>query len=133
MDFFQVKLSKSILSDNSLLGEVQHNPDTTWIFNLPASVWLVYRTKTEKINILPLNMMLIYIFYHIILILGDSVLLGGFKLGDKAPGVYGVDAKFIECISDDDFILYDRHECLLELVMRHVELLWWTYLGGWIK
>ena len=67
--------------------------------------------------------MLIYIFYQIVLILGESVLLGGFELGDEVLDVYGVDAKDLECISDEDLILYDRHELLVEILMIHVELL----------
>ena len=40
--------------------------------------------------------MLIYIFYQIILILGESVLLVGLKLGYEVLNVYGVDVKYIE-------------------------------------
>ena len=54
--------------------------------------------------------MLISIFYLIILILGDSVLLGEFKLGDEVLDVYGVDAKYLKFRSDEDFIFYGRHE-----------------------
>ena len=43
---------------------------------------------------------MVVISYRIILILGDSVLLGGFKLGDEVLIVYGVDTKFVECRSD---------------------------------
>ena len=64
--------------------------------------------------------MLIYILYHIIMILVESVLLGGFKLGDEVLDVYGVDAKYLEYRSDKDLILYDRHEFLIEIVMVHV-------------
>ena len=39
--------------------------------------------------------MLIAIFYQVILILGDSVLLGGFELGYYVLDVYDVGAKFI--------------------------------------
>ena len=53
--------------------------------------------------------MLIYILYNIIIILGYSVFLGGLKLGDEFLDIYGVDTKFVECISDEDFILYDIH------------------------
>ena len=55
--------------------------------------------------------MLIAIFYQIILILGYSVLLGGFRIGNEFLDVYGVDAKILECRSDEDLILYYRHEC----------------------
>ena len=54
--------------------------------------------------------MLIEIYHYIILIIGDSVLLGGFELGDEALDVYGVDAKVVECRYDEGFILYARHE-----------------------
>ena len=56
-------------------------------------------------------MMLISIFYQIIMIIGEFVFLGGFELGDEVLGVYGVDAKYVECRSDEYYILYDRHEC----------------------
>ena len=68
------------------------------------------KTKSEKSNSPPLFMILIAIPYPIIVILGDYFLLGGFELGDEGLGVYGVDAKFLECRSDEDFILYNRHE-----------------------
>ena len=38
-------------------------------------------------------MMLIEISNHIIMVLGDSVLLGEFKLGEEFLDVYGVDEK----------------------------------------
>ena len=40
--------------------------------------------------------MLIYIFYQIIMIIGEYVLLGGFKIGDEVLDVHGVDAKYPE-------------------------------------
>ena len=46
------------------------------------------------------NMMMIDILYQIILILGDSVLLGGLKLVYEVLDIYGVDAKILECRSD---------------------------------
>ena len=54
--------------------------------------------------------MLISISYHIIMILGDSILLGVFELGDDVLDVYGVDEKFVELVYDEDFILIHRHE-----------------------
>ena len=56
-------------------------------------------------------MMLISMLYQIILILGSSVLLSGSELGYEVIDVYGVGAKYLECISDEYFILYDRHIC----------------------
>ena len=52
-------------------------------------------------------MMLISIWYQIILILGESVFLVGLKLGHEFIYVYGVEAKYLECIYDEDFIFYD--------------------------
>ena len=80
------------------------------MFHFPVGVRLMSNTRLEKSTSLPGNMMLIYIFYHIILIIGESVLFGGFKVGDEVRDVFGVDGKFVEFISDEDFILYDRHE-----------------------
>ena len=54
--------------------------------------------------------MLIEISYQIILILKDSVLLGGLELEDEVLDVYGTNANFLECRSDEDSILYDRHQ-----------------------
>ena len=67
-------------------------------------------------------MMLIEISYLILFILGDFVLSGGFKVVDEFLDVNGMDAKVLEYISVEDFILYDRHECRVDLVMRNVEL-----------
>ena len=54
-------------------------------------------------------MIIISIFYQIILVFGESVLLGGFKIRDEVLDVYGVDAKYLESRYDEYFILYDRH------------------------
>ena len=67
--------------------------------------------------------MLISIIYQIILIIGESVLLCGFKLGDGVPDVYVVDSKYPECRYDEDFIFYDRHEGYVDIVMILVDLL----------
>ena len=40
--------------------------------------------------------MLILNSYQIIMIIGESVLLGGFQLRDEVFDVYDVDAKFVE-------------------------------------
>ena len=67
------------------------------------------KTKTKNIISPAVNLMLNAISHHIILIIGNSILLGGSGLRDKFLGVYGVDAKFIECIYDEDFIFYGRN------------------------
>ena len=54
--------------------------------------------------------MLIEIPHHIILIIGDSALLGGFKLGDNVLDFFGVDETIVSCISDEELILYYIHE-----------------------
>ena len=52
----------------------------------------------------------LYNFYQIILILGESIFLCGFELGDEVLDIYGVDAKYTECRFDEDLIYYNRHE-----------------------
>ena len=75
------------------VGKVQHNPGTKCIFHFPVILLLVSKTKSEKITTPPRNTMLIEISNHIIMILRDSVLLGGLKLGEEVLDVYGVDEK----------------------------------------
>ena len=41
--------------------------------------------------------------------------------------------KKIEYRSDEDFVLYDRHEFWVEFVMRHVKLTCWDCLDGCIN
>ena len=85
-------------------------PGTTSILHFPVGVWLVLKNKSEKSTIPPGNIMLIYIFYQINMIIVESILLGGLKIRYEFLDVYGVDAKYIECRSDEDFILYDINE-----------------------
>ena len=72
----------------------------------------------------------IAIYHQIVLIIGDYILLGWFELGYEFLDIYGVDAKYVEYIYDEDFILYDRYEFWVERVMRHIELLFLECLGG---
>ena len=81
------------------------------------------KINAEKSTIPPGNLILIAISYQVIIIIGDSVLLGGFKLGYEVLCVFNVDAKILECRCDVDFMLYVKHECRVELVMRHFEFL----------
>ena len=69
------------------------------------------KTKAENSTIPLGNIIQIYIFYQISMILGDSVLLGGFKIEYEVLDIYGVDTKYIESISDEDLILYEIDEC----------------------
>ena len=52
----------------------------------------------------------VVVFYQILLFLGDSILLGIFKLGDQLLYMYGVEEKVYKQILDGDFILDDGHE-----------------------
>ena len=63
------------------------------MFHFPVILLLVSKTKSEKITTPPKNTMLIEISNHNIMILGDSVLLGGLKLWVEDLDVYGVDEK----------------------------------------
>ena len=75
-------------------------------------------------------MMLIYVFYDFLLFLGDPILLGRFKLRCEFLGLSVVDAKYLGCRADGDFILDDARECWVEPMRRHVEFLWWDLWGG---
>ena len=54
--------------------------------------------------------MLISVFCQILLICGDSILLGRFKLGDEFLDIYGVDTKFPGYQYDKEFIFDVIHE-----------------------
>ena len=56
----------------------------------------VSSTKAKNSTIPPVNIDLVAIAYQIILTLGGSVLLVGFKLRDELLDVYGVDKKKLE-------------------------------------
>ena len=40
------------------------------------------RFKLEQITSPPENLMIIIVLYHLLLVIGDFILFGGFKLGD---------------------------------------------------
>ena len=62
-------------------------------------------------RIIPLvNLILVAFFCQLLLFLGGSVFLCGFKLEDEFLDMSGVDAKFYRCRSDGEFILDDSHE-----------------------
>ena len=56
------------------------------------------------------NMMLISVFYQLLLVIGDPILLSGFKMGDEVLDQLVLGAIFIGNGTDGDFILYDSHE-----------------------
>ena len=55
-------------------------------------------------------MILFSVFYHILMFIGDPILLGGFKLGDGVLGLSVLGDIFFGNIVDADFILDDIHE-----------------------
>ena len=69
----------------------------------------------------PLYLMPIAIFYQLILVLVDSVMLGSFKTGYEVLGFSGVEPVIGGCISDSTLFLDDIHECILELGRTHVQ------------
>ena len=81
------------------------------------------KNKSEKKTIPPGNLLLVAIYYQLILILGESVLLGGFQLGEDLIDVFCVEKTFVEYRSDENFILYDRHEIRVDILMKHVKFL----------
>ena len=77
----------------------------------------------EMITLPPQNLMLISVFYHLLLFIGDPILLCVFKLGDEVLGLSGLGTTFIGHSEDGDFILYYIHECLVELHMGYLDIL----------
>ena len=55
---------------------------------------LVTKSKSEKIASLPGYLMLIAVFYQLILLLGEYILLGKFELGDEVLDVRERKTKF---------------------------------------
>ena len=55
-------------------------------------------------------MMQIDVFYKLILVIGETILLGGFKMGDEVLDLLVPGAIFIGHGVDADFILDDRDE-----------------------
>ena len=76
---------------------------------------------------------MVSIYHQIIMILGEYILLGGFKLGEEVLDFFGVEEKFVEFRSDEDFILYDRHEFRVDIVTKNVKFHYLGCLGGWGK
>ena len=68
------------------------------------------RFKAEHITIPQENMMLFDVLYHIILVLGDYILLDGLKLGNDVLYRSGVDNRFSVFRAIGYFILDYVHE-----------------------
>ena len=67
--------------------------------------------------------MLIYVFYQILMVIGDPILFGGFKMSDEVLDQSGLGSIFVGNGEDRDFILNYRHECCVELQMGHIQIL----------
>ena len=63
------------------------------------------RFKAEQITSPTGNIAMIAFLYQLLLDIGDSILLVGFKLGYAVLGMSGVDINKSGCIADGDFIL----------------------------
>ena len=66
--------------------------------------------KAEMSTYPPQNIILIAVSYQIILVIGDPILLGGFKLGDEVLDKSGLGDIFLGHGAYGYFILYGRHE-----------------------
>ena len=55
--------------------------------------------------------MLITVFYHILLVIGDPILLGGIKMSDEVLDQSGLGAIFFSHSADGYFILDEIYEC----------------------
>ena len=69
------------------------------------------RDKNKMYAIPPGYLVLFSILYQILLVLGDSIMLGKFKLGDEVLDISIVYPVILLCSSDADFFLGDSHEC----------------------
>ena len=79
---------------------------------LLPKVWLLSKTKSDQSTLPPEKWWLLQ-FSILLFWLLDNLFFYVFKLGDEVLNVYGVDKNIVECISDEDFMLYERHELLL--------------------
>ena len=58
----------------------------------------------------PQNLILIYVFYQLLLVIGYPILLGGFKMGDEVIDQSGLGAIFVVHGVDGDSVLNESHE-----------------------
>ena len=63
------------------------------------------RFKAEHITSPTVNIVMIAFLYQLLLDIGDSIFLGGLKLGYEVLGISGVDINKSGCRADGDFIL----------------------------
>ena len=67
--------------------------------------------KVEMIKLTLKNLMLITIFYQLLLVIGDPIFLGGFKMGDEVLYQSGLGDVFSGHGAGGDLVLDDSHEC----------------------
>ena len=53
----------------------------------------------------------ITVLYHLLVIIGDPILFGGFKMDDEVLDQSGIGAIFVGNGEDVHFILYGIHQC----------------------
>ena len=109
VDIFQGVFRHPILFCSGLVREVQQNPGKICRYQFPLGVCMVPKSKVYKTAIQPVNMLLVSGFYKLLLIIGYSIVLGRFELGDEFLDVFGVNGNFVECRSDEDFIFDNKH------------------------
>ena len=68
----------------------------------------MYNFKAETSTCPTRNLMLIAVFYHLLLVFGYPILLGGLKVGDEVLDKLGLG--YVGHGGDVDFILDDIHE-----------------------
>ena len=66
--------------------------------------------KVEMSTCPPQNLMVIAVLYQILLVIGDPILLGGFKMDDEVFDQSVLGAIFLGNGADVDFILQKIHE-----------------------
>ena len=70
----------------------------------------MFNLKAEMITFPPQNMMLIDVLYQLLMVIGDPILLGGFKMDDEVFDQSVLGAIFLGHGADVDFILQKIHE-----------------------
>ena len=67
--------------------------------------------KAKQITKPPGNMIMISVYYKIIIIILNPILLWRLKLGDEVLDLLGVDSKYSGCRVDAEFTLDAANEC----------------------
>ena len=93
------------------MGIFQENPGYTCRLEFPLIVWLISNLKADMSTCPLQNMIPITVLYHLLVIIGDPILFGGFKMDDEVLDQSGIGAIFVGNGEDVDFILYGIHQC----------------------